>query len=87
MLLACIGAAAGELVKVTCDIEDHRTVICDGIEYKSEAHDIPGSGEFYFHLSISITMVVFAGTDKNCSIDIISLCKLACYVGAPRVDC
>lgn len=82
LLLAYIGAAAGELVKVTCEIEDHRTVICEGVEYKSDSHDIPGSSEFYLHLSLCIFMVLFAGMVETLLNNTIAT-LFACWLRAP----
>lgn len=61
LLLFLIGAAAGAKHHVTCDVEDHRTLMCDGVEYKSDKHDIPGSADFYIHLGLCVAMVIFAG--------------------------
>lgn len=62
-LLCCITECMAKK-QITCDVIDHRTLKCNGEEYKSEARDIPGSSAFYFHLSLCISFVLFAGMSR-----------------------
>lgn len=47
--------------RIMCEAEDDQTVRCNGVEYKSEARDVPGSSQFWWHLVLCTFFVFFAG--------------------------
>lgn len=65
ILLALVAIATNvqilEAKQLICEEHEPGIVMCAGMEYKSEARDIPGSYDFYFHLILCTFFVLFAG--------------------------
>lgn len=45
-------------------VDDHH-VICEGLEYASEALDVAGSSQFYFHLFLALFWYAVCGYAAN----------------------
>eukprot|EP00121_Abeoforma_whisleri_P002613 Awhi_evm1s2351 len=64
-LLACLSATAlaenTNETTVTCTVESQEKIFCNGVEFSSVTLDDPQSSIFYFHMGVSLFLVLFAG--------------------------